>query len=93
MRAPIFILIEGGVAPQSKSLLDFDVAFVPSAVGVTENTAFEFFEYGMCDLLMSSCCFIRSILRHAFAIFGEYEFVWLGFLLNDINRKDVAKNV
>src|SRR6266568_4479856 len=93
MRAPIFILIEVSVASQSKSLLDSDVIFIPSVVGMTQDAAFEFLEYGMRDLLMSGLCFIRSVLRSAFAILGEHERVWLGFVLNDIDRQRIAKNV
>jgi hypothetical protein len=59
---------------------------------MTQDTTFEFLEYGMRDLLMSGLCFIRSVLRHTFTIFGEQERVWLGFLLNNIDRQR-AKNV
>src|SRR5882724_8111516 len=80
MRAPILILVEVSVAPQSKSLLDSGVTFIPSVVLVAENPAFEFFEDGVCDLLVSRRRFMRSVLRHTFPILGEHECVWLGFL-------------
>src|SRR5258707_14368328 len=86
MRAPVLILLEVSVAPQSKSLLDSSVTFIPSVVGVAENTAFDFFEYGMRDLPMSRRCFIRSVLCHAFAILGEHECFRPGFLFDDIHR-------
>jgi hypothetical protein len=93
MRAPILILVEVSGASQSKRLLDLSVTFIPSVLGMTQDTAFEFLEYGMRNLLTSGFCFIRSVLRHTFTIFGEHERVWFGFLLNNIDRQRIAKNI
>src|ERR1700730_10185158 len=89
MRDPILILIDLGLAPQTKATPYLIVAFIVSERRPGQNTLFKFFEHGMRNLHMSKRFFIRSVLCVALAVLGEHKSLWRGSL-DDINRQRIA---
>jgi hypothetical protein len=83
VRDPILILVDIGLAPQTKAVL------IVSERLYADGTLVELFENGVRELLVSKRLFIRSVLRVALALLGEHKSLWLG-LLDRINRQRIA---
>jgi hypothetical protein len=89
VRDPILILVDIGLAPQTKAVLDPIVGLIVSERLYADGTLVELFENGVRELLVSKRLFIRSVLRVALALLGEHKSLWLG-LLDRINRQRIA---